>query len=69
MAIIDLAEADFDRFPQSLLDELAPHRANLDQIVADGPALFDNADQSTLLGAASTAVDLLTYGDCDGFLN
>lgn len=68
-AIIDRAEADFDRFPQSLLDELAPHRANLDQIVADGPALFDDADQSTLLGAASTAVDLLTYGDCDGFVD
>lgn len=68
-AVVDLAEADFGRFPQALLDELAPHRAALDQIVADGPAQFDDADQGTLLNAAAVAVELLTYGDCDGFVD
>lgn len=66
--LVDRAEVDFGRFPQSMLDELAPKRASLNQIVADGPALFDSEDQSTLLNSASTVVQMLTYGACDGFL-
>ena len=59
---------DWGRFPQSVLDGMAPHIANLDRIVADGPAAYDDTDQGQLLNAAGSIVSALTYGDCDGFL-
>ena len=40
----------------------------MDAIRDDGPENFDQADINTLISDALTAVNLLTRGDCDGFL-
>jgi hypothetical protein len=69
LGVIDTSLPDWDRFPQSLRDEGLAERAVLAQIVADGPAAFDDADVGPVLNSAIVAVDLLTYGDCDSFLN
>jgi hypothetical protein len=67
--VIETSLPDWDRFPTDLRDEGELHRANLAQIVADGPEAFDDADFGTVLLAANSAVTMLTYGDCDGFLD
>ncbi len=66
--VITQSLPDWGRFPQSLIDDITPHITNLDRIVAEGPAAYDDTDQSQLLGAASSLVNMMTYGDCDPFL-
>jgi hypothetical protein len=66
--VITQSLPDWGRFPQSLIDGITPHIANLDRIVAEGPAAYDDTDQSQLLNAASSLVNMMTYGDCDPFL-
>lgn len=68
-AIIEESFPDWDRFPQAMQDSAMVHYNVLTQIVADGEAAFDSADHGPVLNAAQTAVSLLTYGDCDGFLS
>ena len=66
--VITQSLPDWGRFPQSLIDDITPHITNLDRIVSEGPAAYDDTDQSQLLGAASSLVNMMTYGDCDPFL-
>lgn len=67
-AVIDRSLRDWGRFPQSLVDDIEPHLANLDRILAEGSAAYDETDQGQLLGAASSLVSMMTWGDCDPFL-
>ncbi len=69
LGIIETSLPDWDRFPPPLRDGAEAQRLVLAQIVADGPEEFDDADLAPVLNAAVVAVDLLTYGDCDGFLS
>jgi Peptidase family M28 len=67
--IIDLLWNDLDRFSAQDQNTLATVRADLTQIVADGPAAFDSNDVSTILGhAANVVINILPKGPCDGFL-
>lgn len=66
--VVDESIPDWDRFPQNLRNQAMTQRNILAGIVADGPTQFDDADMFPVLNAASVAVNLLTYGDCDGFL-
>ena len=66
--VITQSLPDWHRFPQSLVDDIAPHLENLDRIVAEGPSAYDDTDQGQLLGAASSLVNMMTHGDCDPFL-
>lgn len=68
LGVIETSLPDWHRFPQNLSDSALAQRDVLAQIVADGPGAFDDADVGPVLNAAVVAVDLLTYGDCDGFL-
>jgi len=61
--------ADVDRFSEADQATLATHEANLQGIVDNGAALFTGPDQSTLLVASLNLVNILTTGDCDGFLD
>ena len=66
--LIERAQADKDRFPaaeQASIDEI---HQTVSQMVADGADEFTNDDMIALLGHAAEVVDILTYGDCDGFL-
>jgi hypothetical protein len=47
---------------------LAAAHAVLVGVVEDGPANFTDADWSPVFDAVLTLVDLLTTGDCDGYL-
>lgn len=67
--VIETSLPDWGRFPQNLYDSGIAQRDILAQIAADGPAAFDSNDHGAVLNAAVVAVDLLTYGDCDGFLS
>ncbi len=69
LSVIEQSIPDWHRFPTSLQDQALAHRDVLAGIVAEGPDQFDTADMSAVLNAASTAVNLLTYGECDGFLD
>ncbi len=68
-AVIDRSLIDWGRFPQSMIDDINPHLANLDRIISEGAGAYDDTDQGQLLGAASTLVNMMTYGDCDPFLS
>ncbi len=59
---------DLGRFPEPQRSQLLKWRADLNAIVAAGPAQFDNGDLGTMLAGAVAAVSNLTLGACDGFL-
>lgn len=67
-AVIDRSLGDWDRFPQTLVDDIEPHLTNLDRILAEGAVAYDETDQGQLLGAAQSLVTMMTWGDCDPFL-
>ncbi|MGZ4794328.1 MAG: M28 family metallopeptidase [Acidimicrobiia bacterium] len=67
-AVVNHAVADLDRFTPTQQTQLQDFRTLLNQVVADGPAQFDDADVGPLLSGAVNAVNLLTSGACDGFL-
>jgi hypothetical protein len=52
-----------------MVADIQPHLANLDRVIAEGAGAYDETDQSQVLGAASTLVSMMTYGDCDPFLD
>jgi Peptidase family M28 len=66
----ELIWQDRDRFSAQDQDTLNTIRADLTQIVADGPAAFGSDDINTVLGHAATVViSILPKGECDGFLS
>lgn len=66
--VIDRSMPDWGRYPPSMVADIGPHLANLDRMVTEGAGAYDAADQSQLLAAASALVSMMTYGDCDPFL-
>ena len=66
--VVNAAVVDLGRFNAAQQQQLQDFRTLLNQVVADGPANFDSTDIPPLLNGAVNAVNLLTSGDCDGFL-
>ena len=67
--LLEQGLADIDRFSAGDAATLTSLETTLQTMVDDGAAAFDAADQGTLLISSLTLVDLLTSGDCDGFLD
>jgi hypothetical protein len=63
------AITDIARFTPAQQEQLLKFRDDLNAVVAAGPANFDDADVSVLIGGAATAVNILTTGTCDGFIS
>lgn len=59
---------DFARADDHQKDLLAEAHAVLLGVVDDGPSAFTSSDWSPVFSAVLTLVDLLTSGECDGFL-
>src|SRR3954466_13944613 len=66
--VVNAANADIGRFTPTQQQQLQDFRTLLNQVVADGPANFDDTDIGNVLSGAVNAVNLLTSGSCDGFL-
>lgn len=67
--LLEQGLADVDRFSASDAATLTSLEADLQVIVDDGAAAFDGVARSTLLVSSLTLVNLLSTGDCDGFLD
>jgi Zn-dependent M28 family amino/carboxypeptidase len=65
---IDTLEPDFPTFPPAQATQLEGFQTELHQIVAAGPAAFDNPEITRILTIAATTVGFFTSGPCDGFL-
>jgi hypothetical protein len=63
------AVTDLSRFTAAQQTQLLKFRDDVDAIVAAGAGAFDDADVTTLIGGAATAVNILTTGTCDGFIS
>jgi hypothetical protein len=61
--------ADRDLFSPTDGAAIAKLRSDVKTIIADGRDAFDDDDMGTLLSGAAAAVEILTHGVCDGFLN
>ena len=68
LSLIERAQVDQDRFPAAEQASIEDSRQVVGQLVSEGPAEFSNDDMISLLGHAAEVVDILTYGECDGFL-
>jgi hypothetical protein len=60
--------ADLDRFPADRQATLLAFRADIEALVAAGPAAFSPESGTRLLVGVLGVQDLLTQGPCDGFL-
>lgn len=60
---------DIGRFSEPQQQQLLDFRAKLDAVVAAGATEFGNDDVLTLLIGTAAAVNTLTTGGCDGFLD
>lgn len=68
-ALLEAGLVDLSLFTPAQQDTLVAREAALQQMVDDGPALFDSTAQSTLLVSALNLVDILASGQCDGFVD
>ena len=66
--VLDRGAADVGLLSAADQTTFANVRSQVHQLVSDGPGAFGPADAGVLLGDAATMVDVLTHGDCDGFL-
>jgi hypothetical protein len=66
--VVDLAATNLERFSAQDQQTIINIRNRVDAIRDDGPAAFDEADVSTLIGDAVNAVNLLTRGTCESFV-
>jgi hypothetical protein len=64
----DRLEADLDRFTEAQQATLLGFQAEIDRIVAAGPAAFTPDSGNRIIVAVVAAVDLLATGTCDGFV-
>lgn len=67
-AVTNTALPDVGRFTAQQQTQLLAFRDTLNAIVADGPGAFDNNDVAAVIAGAASSVQILTTGDCDGFL-
>jgi Zn-dependent M28 family amino/carboxypeptidase len=67
-AVVDRGLPDVGRFSQADQDTYNRIRNEVHALVADGEAAFGSDDVNKLLGDAIAAVNLLTHGNCNGFL-
>ena len=67
--VVTTALVDIDRFTGMPRAQLEQFHTDLDAAVAAGPGAFNDTTVGTLLAGAANAVNLLTNGPCDGFLN
>jgi Zn-dependent M28 family amino/carboxypeptidase len=66
--VVDLAATDLSLFSAQDQTTIQNIKTRADTIRDEGAANFDQNDVNTLVGDALNAVNLLTRGDCDGFL-
>jgi hypothetical protein len=66
--VVDRGAVDIGRFSAADQATFQAVRNQVHQLVSEGRAEFGPADAGALLGAAASMVDLLTHGECDGFL-
>ncbi len=67
-AVTNSAVGDLGRFTPEQQQQLLAFRDALNAIVAAGAGAFDNDDVATVIAGAAAAVQILTTGTCDGFL-
>lgn len=67
--IVNRAYADRGRFSAPDQQTLTDLRADVNQVVAEGRAAFDNDDVGRLLSGAAQFIEVMTHGTCDGFLS
>jgi Zn-dependent M28 family amino/carboxypeptidase len=67
-SIVDLAATDLSQFSAPDQQTILTIKSRMDALRDGGEANFDSNDVGPLLGDAVTAVNLLTRGQCDGFL-
>jgi hypothetical protein len=67
--IVNRAYADRGRFSAADQQTLTDLRADVNQVVAEGRAAFDNDDVGRLLSGAAQFIEVMTHGTCDGFLS
>ncbi len=68
-AMVERAATDLDRYPAADRAEVERFLVALDAIVEDGSGAFDADDARTLLAGTAAFIELLSEGDCDGFLD
>lgn len=69
LAVLEGSQADFDLFGADGRATAEVYLADLQAMVEAGEAAFDDDAVSTLLGGAIDVVELLSSGECDGFLD
>lgn len=67
LEVVERGQADFDRFPEAGQATAERFLADLEGIVAAGPAAFDDEAMGTLLSGSAAIVGLLSAQDCDSF--
>ena len=67
--IINRAYSDRGRFSAVDQQTLTDLRTDVNAVVREGRAAFDNADVGRLLSGAAQFVEIMTHGTCDGFLS
>jgi Zn-dependent M28 family amino/carboxypeptidase len=67
--IVNRTYADRGRFSAADQQTLTDLRADVNQVVAEGRAAFDNDDVGRLLSGAAQFIEVMTHGTCDGFLS
>ena len=69
LAVVSRAQPDLGRFPAPGQATVTQFLADLQAMVDAGPEAFDDADVGVLLGGSAALVELLSQGDCDGFVD
>ncbi len=69
LAVLGMVEPDLGLYPDSVVSFYDGFVAELQSVVAEGDAQFDQADVTVLLGGSVQLVEALTTGDCEGFLD
>ena len=69
LAVLDTAQDDFGLFGDEGAADAEAYLADLQAMVDAGEAAFDDDAVSRLLGGAVDVVELLTTGECDGYLD
>jgi Zn-dependent M28 family amino/carboxypeptidase len=67
--IVNRAYADRGRFSAADQQTLTELRTDVNDVVAEGRAAFDNDDVGRLLSGAARFVEVMTHGECSGFLS
>jgi hypothetical protein len=66
--VVERGSVDIGRFSAADQATIQSVRDNVRRLVAEGRAAFGSDDVFAMLGYAASMVNLLTHGECDGFL-